>query len=144
MINQLFVDKPPESLIITCITLLGWSSLTDNRILIRKDLDSQQIGIKFATVLNNVKDYYLPCKQEKYLGNMSTKSVITIVRQLLKTIGYNIRGIERVMDNKKEMIYKLEPYNKNKPVLKKENPNHILQNTSITRNGQSKFIVSWN
>lgn len=150
MINQLFVEKPPDSLILSCIKLLGWTSLTDKRVLIRTDLDDLQIAARFTTLMNDIKRYYLPCKQEKYLSTMNTKAIITIVRQLLKTMGYNIRGIERVMDNKKEMIYKLELYKKMKPITQQENKNFSSSNTVITttptttQNGKTKFIVCWN
>jgi hypothetical protein len=147
MINQLFIDKPPESIILTCITLLGWTSLNDKRILIRTDLDNIHVASKFIPVINDLRCYYLPCKQDKYLTNISTKSIITIVRQLLKTIGYNIKGIERVMDNKKEMIYKLELYNKlTTPLQPQLIERHINQSNNIltTQTTQSKFIVCWN
>jgi hypothetical protein len=154
MINQLFIEKPPESIILASILTLGWLSFTDKRVLSRFELDRQQIADKFTHILNDLRQYYLPCKQDKYLTNYNTKSVITIVRQLLKTIGYNIRGIERVIDNKKEMIYKLEPYNKvqviqpnkiqnthqNTPINNSANTNNMI----TTHTSQSKFIVCWN
>lgn len=145
MINQLFIDKPPESIILTCVILLGWTSFTDKRILMRTDLDSIKIADKFLNVINELRQYYLPCKQDKYLSNINTKSVITIVRQLLKTIGYNIKGIEKVIDNKKEMIYKLEQHNKIKqiPLIQAQRDN-ITQNNTITHTAQNKFIVCWN
>lgn len=152
MINQLFIDKPPDSIILSSIILLGWSSLTDKRTLSRSDLDNQQISIKFINIINELRQYYLPCKQYKYLNNINTKSIITIVRQLLKTIGYNIRGIERVIDNKKEMVYKLEPYIKSKYTQHNTQPIQNIQllsqsdtNNIITKyTNQSKFIVCWN
>lgn len=155
MINQLFIEKPSESIILECVILLGWSSFIDKRVLSRSQLDEQQIASKFTHIINRLRQYYLPCKQEKYLINDTTKSIITIVRQLLKTVGYNIRGIERVVDNKKEMIYKLEPYNKSHAHIQQNNrivstaqttqspltkPNNII----TTHTNQSKFIVCWN
>lgn len=145
MINQLFIDRPPESIILTCVELLGWTSLTDKRIVMRSDLDNLQVANKFVNIINELRKYYLPCKQDKYLSNISIKSVITVVRQLLKIIGYNIRGIEKVIDNKKEMIYKLEQHNKIKqvPLIQTQRANTIHNNT-ITHTTQNKFIVSWN
>jgi hypothetical protein len=145
MINQLFIDKPPESIILTCVTLLGWTSFTDKRIIMRTELDNIQIADKFVNVINELRQYYLPCKQNKYLSNINTKSVITIVRQLLKTIGYNIRGIEKVIDNKKEMNYKLEQHTKiQQQHYTIQQPQNILQNNTITHTNQNKFIVCWN
>lgn len=151
MINQLFIEKPPESLILECIVLLGWSSFTDKRILSRTQLDEQQIAPKFTNILNRLRQYYLPCKQEKYLINANTKSIITIIRQLLKIIGYNIRGIERVIENKKEMNYKLEPYNKihtqqSSNIISTPQHMHVAKPNNIitTHTSQSKFIVCWN
>lgn len=162
MINQLFIDKPPSIIILQCIILLGWTSLSDNRIIMRTDLDNLQIADKFINIIQELRQYYLPCKQDKYLSNINTKSVITIVRQLLKTINYNIKGIEKVIDNKKEMIYKLEQYTKIYNPLQNPNPNsqtpntnsqtnsqfstqiNIHQNNMITHTNPNKFIVCWN
>lgn len=145
MINQLFIDKPPESIILNCVVLLGWTSFTDKRIVMRTELDNIQVADKFINIINQLRQYYLPCKQDKYLSNINTKSIITIVRQLLKTIGYNIRGIEKVIDNKKEMIYKLEQHNKIQPVpLIQTQRANIIQNNTITHTSQNKFIVCWN
>lgn len=145
MINQLFIDKPSETIILKCVVLLGWTSLTDTRIIMRTELDNQKVADKFISVINELRQYYLPCKQDKYLTNINTKSVITIVRQLLKTIGYNIRGIEKVIDNKKEMIYKLEQHTKtHQTPLIQSHKHDSHQNNIITYTSQNKFIVCWN
>ncbi len=146
MINQLFIDNPPQSLILACVLLLGWTSLTDTRVIIRSDLENLKVADKFIDVINDLRHYYLPCKQDKYLSNINTKSVITIVRQLLKTIGHNIRGIEKVIDNKKEMIYKLEKYNKihHTAAIMQKQSQVISHNNIITHTNQNKFIVCWN
>lgn len=147
MINQLFIDKPPESIILRCVLLLGWLSLTDKRIILRTDLENLKIVDKFIDVINELRQYYLPCKQDKYLNNINTKSIITIVRQMLKTIGYNIRGIEKVINNKKEMIYKLEQYSKSQNtalIQRQTQKTDPHQNNIITYSCQNKFIVCWN
>lgn len=152
MINQLFIEKPPEPIILSAVLALGWLSFTDKRVLSRSELDSKRVADNFIHILNDLRQYYLPCKQDKYLTSYTTKSIVTIVRQLLKTIGYNIRGIERVIDNKKEMIYKLEPYNKMQTLqhnkVQNNQQNTIINNNTgsiiTTHTNQSKFIVCWN
>ena len=129
MIDQLFIIKPDEALIISCLQILGWTSINDKRVLIRTDLDNKHVGERFRLLLPEFYRFYLPCKFSKYLNTWSTKSCITITRQLLKTIGFTIKGIEKVMNCQKEMIYIIVNYTKPEK--------HIVNTTD-------KFIVSWN
>ena len=107
MINQLFSKSPEQTVIIKCLNIMGWETLNDTRVFIRSELETRNVQATYKLVLPELKEYYLPCKQKKYLSIQSIKSVITILRQLLKTIGYTIIGTECVINNKKNMIYKL-------------------------------------
>lgn len=118
MINQLFIMKPDMELIIRCINILGWKDINDKRVLIKSELEKSMVVNAFRQILPEIKLYYLPCKQAKFLENINVKSIITICRQLLKTHGYNIGGYERVITNKKNIIYKLIELNQELP-----NPN---------------------
>jgi hypothetical protein len=107
MINQLFSKRPDYEIIIKCLSVLGWDSLDDPRVFTRSDLESRNVLALYKLVIPDLREYYLPCKLKQYLSAQSIKSVITIQRQLLKTINYTIIGTECVINNKKNMTYKL-------------------------------------
>ena len=147
MINQLFTSSPNTEIIIKCLNAIGWHNIDDTRVFIRTDLDNANVANKVKLLYPELKDIYIPCKHYKYLRCWTTKSVITIARQLLKTIGWTIIGIEKVINNKKNMVYKLtknknnihttpQPIINRMPAPKPLMPNPIPQ--------QTKFIVVWN
>lgn len=151
MINQLFNTSPSNDIIIKCLNAIGWLSFNDTRVFIRTDLDNANIAAKVKLIYPELKDYYIPCKQHKYLRTWTTKSVITITRQLLKTVGWTIIGIEKVINNKKNMVYKLAKCNNfklsnNQPITPiKHTPTPATINNNIqTIQPQNKFIVVWN
>ncbi len=64
----------------------------------------------FDEVLLEVEDYYYPCKARQYLYKKhSMSSAITVLRQLVKPHGLNIKTHERVMNKKKYYEYFLTP-----------------------------------
>lgn len=107
MINQLFSIQPDKNQIIKCIKLLGFNDLSDTRELTRGDILSRNICIEFKKLDNYFKTIYIPCKQSKYLSVYNFKSCITITRQLLRTIDYEILSKERMIKNIKVMVYSI-------------------------------------
>ena len=107
MINQLFLYTPDRILIIKCINILGFENLNDKKELTKHKLLTLNISNRFQQLITEFKQYYLPCKQKKYLVKWTIKSCITITRQLLKTIDYDICTKEKMVDNVKIICYKL-------------------------------------
>ncbi len=130
MKSQLFTSQPDTELIIKCINVFGWTSLDDNRYIFRNDLNNAAIITQHRQLLPELIKYYFPCKFNKYLTTLTVKTCITITRQLLRTIGYNIEGSEKVIKAKKDMVYgitKIMP----KPAIAQLPP-------------QTKLIINWN
>lgn len=107
MINQLFSIQPDKSYIIKCIKLLGFRDLEDRRELSKVDILSLNVCVEFKKLDNYFKTIYLPCKQNKFINNYHFKNVITITRQLLRTIDYDIISKEKMIKNTKVMVYSL-------------------------------------
>ena len=107
MINQLFLYTPDRNLIMKCINILGFENLNDKKELTKHKLLTLNISTRFQQLITELKQYYLPCKQKKYLVKWTIKSCITITRQLLKTIDYDIYTKEKMVDNIKIVCYKL-------------------------------------
>lgn len=107
--NQLFRSTPPRSLCLEVIQCFGLTGFEDSRNFSRKDL----INFNSIEKLNKLKpqlfDYYLPCKARTYLSDLNTKSVITLLRQLVRLYGFSISSREKYIKGDKFIIYQLIP-----------------------------------
>ena len=76
---------------------------------------------KLNTIMNlkNIKtellEFYLTCKAKIYLNKWDHKSCVTICRQLLKSINYNLIRKEYCKNGKKYPVYTI--YHKNNAKL---------------------------
>lgn len=111
MINQLFNIQPDREYIIKCIKLLGFRDLEDRRELSKIDILSLNVCVEFKKLDTYLKTIYLPCKQSKFITNYHFKNCITITRQLLRTIDYDIISKEKMIKNTKIMVYSISTKN---------------------------------
>lgn len=111
MINQLFCIQPDREYILRCIRLLGFKNLEDRRELSKIDILSLNVCVEFNKLDNYFKTIYLPCKQRKFISNYNFKNCITITRQLLRTIEYDIISKEKMIKNTKVMVYSIATKN---------------------------------
>ena len=105
--SQLFRKNPPKEFIEKIITYFGFLNLHDKRHFTRKDLIAMKTVESVKDTIPELKKYYIPCKARTYLSSLNEKNVITILRQLLKTIGYTIQSREKYMKGDKFIIYKI-------------------------------------
>lgn len=89
MINQLFHTKPDIDLITEIINILGFETIYSNNKIFKKDLEQSNIVVKFSNIKERIKENYITCK-ENYCENLNVKKCVTIARQHLKTVGYDI------------------------------------------------------
>ena len=107
MKNQLFKSNPPKELILNILKLYGLSSLTDDRCFTRKDLQKLNTVNKLLDYKEELYKYYLPCKGRLYLNDLNEKNIITILRQLLKTLNYTLNSREKYNKGSKFIIYNI-------------------------------------
>ena len=121
-INQLFVDKPPLNFTIKIVKLLGFTSLKDKKEITIQSMTKFNTLSKIEKELNDLKTYYLPCKQKLFLENLNLKKCLTIARQLLKLYDYDIISTEKTINTKKILFYQLiKKYEKERMATKKSN-----------------------
>jgi len=108
--NQLFRKVPPKNVVIKVLNVFGLEGFDDQRYFSRKDLDSikcvQNMNLHIKPIL---ADFYLPCKSRTYLNDLTTKNVITILRQIVRLYNYNIISREKYIKGDKFIIYQLTP-----------------------------------
>jgi len=108
MYSQLFKIKPTEEIIQTLLECLCLCDINDNTEFTIEKLETNNCIGKFKLIENALKIFYIPCKAKMYLGKYEYKNIITVSRQLLKTINYTIYSKEKYSNKKKYLIYKLE------------------------------------
>jgi hypothetical protein len=106
MKNQLFRRNPDRYIINDLMIAFKIKSLDDEDFYFTKhDL----INLNIVNKINNIKEkleiYYLPCKAKIYLENINEKKCITILRQFLKYIDYNLKLKEKYIKGKKNYLY---------------------------------------
>ena len=106
--NQLFKETPPFEILDKLFYILTTRHMDTNinyefsiKILIDKN-----IILKLEEIIYELKKYYLKCKHEKYLNNLTEKKVITIYRQIFKLYDIKIVSEERYNNNVKYLLYK--------------------------------------
>ena len=105
--QQLFLHRPPLKLIIKCIQILGFNSLKEKHGVMRIDMEIRNITGLFKNIANELEDIYRPNKYKLFCNEFTVKSCVTITRQLLKTIGYELVSKEIMVNNKKTAMYKI-------------------------------------
>ena len=107
-INQLFnnvVDDDVLSQVLECFGLVG---LSDKKSFKKQDLIAIQSVQKLNALKDVLKMYYMTCKANIYLENLTEKKSITILRQIVRLFNYHIASKERNINNKKVIYYVLE------------------------------------
>lgn len=146
MINQLFAKQPPKNLILDCLCSLGFESFEDTAMISTTTMLSSRAIDMFKNLIPTLKQYYTPGKHKLYLlytdtiasdnidttdpntialananGELTIKKCITITKQLVKTIGYDLISKEKMVDGSKVLYYKITTLDakknmKNKPM----------------------------
>lgn len=113
--NQLFKINPDYQIIEDILECFGLENLEDNRIFTKEHMIEIRTSSKIIELCDKLKEYYLPCKSKKYIikddDSNKEKKCITLLRQFIKTHNYNCVGIEKSIEGKKTMTYRLL-YNK--------------------------------
>ena len=105
--NQLFRQPPPLELCERVLHAFGLSSFEDRTLFSRQDLETLQCVASMAQLKHELMQYYLPCKGRTYLNDLTTKNVITILRQLARLFGHTMRSQEKYVKGRKFIIYQL-------------------------------------
>ncbi len=107
MKNQLFKKNPPKEFIVSILKLYGLNDVDDDRCFTRHDLQKLNTVNNLLEYKTELYKYYLPCKGRLYLNDLNEKNIITILRQLLKTLNYTLNSREKYMKGNKFIIYNI-------------------------------------
>ena len=105
--NQLFREIPPYDLVELILKHFIPDMNSFNYTFSKQDIIQKNIIMNITQHIETLKTYYLKCKVIKYLSDINEKSIITILRQILKPHGFNIKSKEKYMNEQKFLIYSL-------------------------------------
>ena len=139
VVNQLFISKPPIELVTKLINAFGIKNINDSSefsyMNMNMNMNSNNSPEPVSIISNlqkELSEYYIPCKRKIYFDMIvndsnidnieQSKSLITILRQLLKLYNYNLSSREGYVNGIKNMIYKIVVNTKVKKIRKKRLP----------------------
>lgn len=107
MYSQLFKVKPPLTLIIKLINCFGFTGLDDKSELNFNNNIEEKIQ-KYKEIEEELSKIYVNCKVFNYLYKYQGKKIVTVIRQFLKTINYNLESKEKSYNKQKYLVYYLK------------------------------------
>lgn len=132
-INQLFLIKPPMDLLLKLLKQCSINSLDSNVQISLKSLDLNNTLIKSKLILDDISEYYLPCKKKICFNDLDNKKLITIIKQLLKLYDYKFQSKEKYSHGRKYTVYKIihtkDDVNAN--LKKNKKSNHLISNKKV-------------
>jgi len=101
--KRLFRKVPSREFVDDILVHLKLQGLTDKRWFTRDELNLDAID----EWLPLLEPYYLPCKAKRFLNDMDSSRVITILRHILHPIGFELRTQEKMYKMQKTTMYQL-------------------------------------
>jgi hypothetical protein len=128
-INQLFKANIPEDLFLKIYKLFGINNLDEDYNFSKADLIRLKTIEQLDNYIEDLSQYYLPCKAKLYLLDIDENKAITILRQILKLFNMSLVSKQKYVKQKKTTLYyisKLNDDDDNIHAMKVENHNVTL------------------
>lgn len=108
-INQLFIKKVENDVMMRVLHCFGLVDLNDKRLFCKFDMAQLKTVVKLTDMRSFLEPYYLPCKAKIYMDpvGMNEKRAITVLKQVLRLYGYNLVSKEKNVNNRKIIFYQL-------------------------------------
>jgi len=85
---------------------IGFLGLHDRKTFTKYDIPKD----KFEEIVVQIEPYYIPCKAVRFLYDLNEGKQITILRHLLRAVGYDLLVQEKIINSIKLTTYQI--YNK--------------------------------
>lgn len=99
----IFRKIPEKETVISVLKELGFYGLDDKKLFSKDDICFE----KFKEIVFLIEPYYLPCKVNRFLYNVNQNSIITVLRHILRAIGYDLLVKEKVLNKSKHTVYQI-------------------------------------
>jgi hypothetical protein len=110
---QLFQQVPDEEFMVKLLNCFGIIDFNDKKEFTKSNLEDLNIISKIEDLIPELVIYYLPCKYEMFLKDLTINKCITILRQLLRLYNYKLKKREHVQNKKKSIYYHISKMDDN-------------------------------
>lgn len=117
-INQLFRKVPDKEFIESLLLEIGLESVSDTRTFSRPEIEASRLPEIVEENMEKFQEFYLPCKFSIYFSDLTSKKIVTILRQCLKPLNVTISSCEKCINGEKMLVYKLKPFSPKGKVIK--------------------------
>lgn len=117
-INQLFRKVPDKEFIESLLLEIGLESVSDTRTFSRPEIEASRLPEIVEENMEKFQEFYLPCKFSIYFTDLTSKKIVTILRQCLKPLNVTISSCEKCINGEKMLVYKLKPFSPKGKVIK--------------------------
>lgn len=102
--NQLFKESIPRELAERLVATFGLKGFNDTNMFCKDTINIEKID----NMLEEMRQYYLPCKAKIYLCRGRALSHITVLRQIVRLFGKTLKSVQKYVNKKKITFYYLE------------------------------------
>lgn len=106
-INQLFVKMVDVDMLCKLLACFELKGLHDMQMFSKNELVQRKTAEKMLALKPELQTYYLRCKAQIYLDNITLKKSITVLKQVLRLYDYYLVSHEKNINNKKVIFYQL-------------------------------------
>lgn len=99
----IFRKVPSKEFVEEILILLQFNGLNDYKTFVKEDISIT----KFEEIIPFIYPYYIPCKASRFLSDLNYSKQITILRHLLRSIGYDLFTQEKLFRSVKVNTYKI-------------------------------------
>lgn len=124
---QLFQEIPEQDFMIKILNCFGIIDFNDKKEFTKSNLEDLNIICKIEDLIPELVMYYLPCKYQMFLTNITINKCITILRQLLRVYDYKLNKREHVQNKKKSIYYHISKIDNNNIKIENSSDKCILR-----------------
>lgn len=111
MSSQYFRLEPSDEVVNKVLLAFGLNGLNDDRVFTREDIVAKNVVENIYDISKELEFYYFPHKVKWVLTDLTEKSVVNILRHVVKVKGYSLKCFG---NKKREVAYQVVPSN-NRP-----------------------------
>ena len=132
--HQLFKKVPSKDLALRLLNCFNFKDFDDRKCICKKYFKRMKVIENVTKLLPELKEHYLPCKSKTYLNKefINNNSVMTILRQILRTFNYVIVSREKYINGEKLINYSLV------------NKTNVKYKPIIPNDKTSSFVLTFN
>jgi hypothetical protein len=105
--TQVFKKMPTLEILNKILSAIGLDVFKEEYTFRKKDFEKWESISKIIAIKSELSEFYFPCKAKIYLENIDEQKVITILRQFLRALNYNIISKEKYSNGEKYIMYTL-------------------------------------